>query len=255
MDGVDPRSIMITTFTEKASRNLKDRSINYKSYLATKYQQVNSIDIFQLRLGTLHSLCNMIMQEFRYSKYKNYRPLDNLDQLLFIYFNCPLVQKTESGFDKKRLTAEEIKFWWDFEFIWADNFRATYYVNNRKIPSKWIRAYALQLLFNRITEDIVDIEKMRKDGGSWPVLANAYLDYNNELENNFRIDFANIQKRFMEFLDHELGRQFLIGNIEDNHDNNNIIRNKKVEKNSSKNYSSNLSKNQENTGNNALAQS
>ena len=49
VDGIKPRSIMITTFTEKAGQNLKDRLINYKAFISKQYPQINKIDLFQLR--------------------------------------------------------------------------------------------------------------------------------------------------------------------------------------------------------------
>jgi DNA helicase II / ATP-dependent DNA helicase PcrA len=70
VDGVDPRSIMITTFTEKAGRNLNDRLMNYKAFLSKTFPELNKVDLFQLRVGTLHSLCNSIMLEYRYPGYK-----------------------------------------------------------------------------------------------------------------------------------------------------------------------------------------
>ena len=55
VDYVDPRAIFVTTFTEKASKNLQDRLILYKEYLAKKFAAVRDVDLTQLRVGTLHS--------------------------------------------------------------------------------------------------------------------------------------------------------------------------------------------------------
>jgi DNA helicase II / ATP-dependent DNA helicase PcrA len=214
VDRIDPRSIMVTTFTEKAARNLKDRLINYKTHIAEKFPDVNNIDLFQVRIGTLHSLANSIMLEYRYPHYRNYRPLDDIDQLLFIYFNCPLVKKTEKARSKKdKLTSREIKFWMEFQYIWEKDWRARYYVNNKKVPSKWIRARALESLFNRMVEDLVDINKMKKEGKRWKVLAEAYEQYSRSLEQNFRVDFAHMQRKFLDFLDNQVGKKFIEGDV------------------------------------------
>lgn len=90
VDGFNPKSIMVTTFTEKAARNLQDRLTTYKYYIASEFPEVEKVDLFQVRVGTLHSLCNDIMLEYGYPRYKDYRPLDDMEQLLFMYFHSDL---------------------------------------------------------------------------------------------------------------------------------------------------------------------
>lgn len=215
VDGIDPRSIMITTFTEKAARNLSDRLISYKAHISIKYPSVSAVDLFQLRVGTLHSLCNSIMLEYRFPGYKNYRPLDDLDQLLFIYFHCLLVIKSENG-KKNRLSSEEIQFWKYFTFVWGRG-KGRMYANKDTIPSRWIRARALQTMFNRIAEDLIDIEKMKKARSEWRILAEAYEQYAKSLNEHFRVDFAHIQLKFVKFLDHEMGKRFIQGDQSADH--------------------------------------
>ena len=64
-DGADPSSVMLTTFTEKAAKNLEDRLSDALFYLTQRYSEVSSIDLSGLRVGTLHGLCNSILQEYR----------------------------------------------------------------------------------------------------------------------------------------------------------------------------------------------
>jgi DNA helicase-2/ATP-dependent DNA helicase PcrA len=84
---VDPRAIIVTTFTEKAGKNLQDRLILYKEHIAKRFPSVKDVDLTQLRVGTLHSLCNDILLEYRFPGYRNCRPMDDMEQLLFIYFH------------------------------------------------------------------------------------------------------------------------------------------------------------------------
>ena len=91
VDDIDPKSIIITTFTEKAAKNLFDRVLRYSSCLFEKRPELkDEIDIHQLRIGTLHGLCNDIMQEYKYPEYENHRLLDELEQYLFIYEHADL---------------------------------------------------------------------------------------------------------------------------------------------------------------------
>src|SRR5690242_2245541 len=61
VDRVPPKSILLTTFTEKAARNIQDRLAIYKNYLDQADPSLKNVDVFQVRVGTLHGLCNDIM--------------------------------------------------------------------------------------------------------------------------------------------------------------------------------------------------
>ena len=82
-DQVHPRPIIPTTFTEKAARNLQDRIANTRLALTAKHQQLSSIDTSEARIGTLHSICNDVLQEYRFPAYQNVRLLDQAEADLF----------------------------------------------------------------------------------------------------------------------------------------------------------------------------
>ena len=66
VDGIDPRSVLLTTFTVKAARNLEDRLASYLAALQHHEPSLSAVDVSALRFGTIHSLCNDILQEYRY---------------------------------------------------------------------------------------------------------------------------------------------------------------------------------------------
>ena len=78
VDRVNPKSIMLTTFTEKAARNLEDRVSTYMQHFISIDPSLSKIDFTQVRIGTLHGVANDVMQEFRYSGYQNFRLLTDL---------------------------------------------------------------------------------------------------------------------------------------------------------------------------------
>ena len=80
-----PESIFITTFTEKAARNLEDRLAFYRHHIIQAHPNLGDIDISKLRIGTLHGLCNDLLQEFRYPGYQNVRLMDSFEQAIFIH--------------------------------------------------------------------------------------------------------------------------------------------------------------------------
>ena len=90
---VPPASIFITTFTEKqAARNLEDRVSYYRNQIIAQRPDLAVIDTSKLRLGTLHGLCNDLLQEFRAPNYQNVRLMDELEASMFIYeHSMPIV--------------------------------------------------------------------------------------------------------------------------------------------------------------------
>ena len=75
---------MLTSFTDKAARNLVDRLEEGFAYLAKLYPQLAEVDTAEVRIGPLHAQCNHILQEHRYTAYQNYRLLDGMESdLLF----------------------------------------------------------------------------------------------------------------------------------------------------------------------------
>lgn len=202
VDKIDPRSILITTFTEKGARNLQDRIILYKDHICQKFPFLSDIDTTQLRIGTLHSLCNDILLEYRYSGYRNFRPLDDLEQSLFIYFHSKLANSSQN-----KLKPEYIDFLKHFQYLLEG--RAQGAMKKGYQPSKWARTQLLQNLFNRIVEYRLDTKLMETQGGYWAILANEFHSYEQSLEENSRVDFAHMQAKMSDFLDTPKGKLFV----------------------------------------------
>lgn len=79
--GVDPSNMLLTTFTEKAAENLKNR---VKKYVSNKFVVEN------LTIGTIHSVCMNILEEFGIKSgqfSRSIRVLDENKQSLFIWTN------------------------------------------------------------------------------------------------------------------------------------------------------------------------
>ncbi|MFE1745598.1 ATP-dependent helicase [Coleofasciculus sp. H7-2] len=193
VDGVKPRSIILTTFTTKAARNLEDRLATYWAALQNTDHTLKSVDLSDIRIGTLHSLCNDILQEYRYPTYQNVRLLDQVEQDLFVYRYASITEHQDTS------------FWIPFAHAVPD-WRTQNYP-----PNKWKRAKAAVTLFNHIVEDYVDVQKMILAGGHWATLAEFYQQYTEGLEKNYRCDFAHLQACFLEFLTSPSSKRFLEG--------------------------------------------
>jgi len=197
---VPPESIFITTFTEKAARNLEDRIAQKRALIVAQRPELADIDVSKLRIGTLHGLCNDLLQEFRAPNYQNVRLMDEFEQSMFIYEQASIV-KTPN-------VLTDLPFWTDFQFLFSARDWQPVYGNT---PSKWNATGALVKLFNRIVEDRVSLAAMRAKGGSWARLADIYDEYVAALQAEHRCDFSHLQLRFLEFLQSPLGKHFRDG--------------------------------------------
>jgi DNA helicase-2/ATP-dependent DNA helicase PcrA len=217
VDEINPKSIIVTTFTEKAAKNLFDRILNYATAIFERYPELEQqIDIHSLRIGTLHSLCNDIMIEYRYPEYENYRLLDDIEQYLFIYDHSSLIRDSPRN-DEPSIY---LPLWIRFDYLFRGFDPRTGYsgwTNRNYPPNRWKRTDAAILLFNRIVEDMIDIDRMRDVGNGLDLLYSAYIEYINILEAHNRCDFSHLQSKFLTFLNSEFGRLFLNGDNSERH--------------------------------------
>jgi len=203
---VPPEAVFITTFTEKAARSLEDRIAQKRAAVVAKRPDLASIDVSKLRIGTLHGLCNDLLQEFRAPNYQNVRLMDEFEQSMFIY--------EQSNIIKTPNVLTDLPFWTDFQYLFSAQAWQPKYGN---VPSKWNATAALMKLFNRIVEDRVSLTAMRAKGGSWARLADLYDEYVGALQAEHRCDFAHLQLRFLEFLQSPLGQHFREGDVAHGH--------------------------------------
>jgi DNA helicase-2/ATP-dependent DNA helicase PcrA len=168
LNKVQPRELVLCTFTEKAAFELRDRI----SAAATKVKYTG--DLSELRASTIHSLCNRLLSAHRHRTPlgNNYETLDELTELLFIFEHF------------KEIVGEPV----------ADGFLGKY-------KTKWTAIEAARGYFNKITEELVnptrledcDIEVLRHIG-------RAYRAFEQKLYETNHIDFAHLQKLLFSLL-------------------------------------------------------
>jgi DNA helicase-2/ATP-dependent DNA helicase PcrA len=197
---IPPESIVVTTFTEKAARNLEDRISQYRAKIITAHPELADVDISKLRVGTLHGLCNDLLQEFRAPNYQNVRLMDEFEQSLFIREHVSLIKRSNPP--------AEMAFWSEFPWMFrAQQWKPSYSYP----PNRWNSTKALVTLLNRLVEDRVSIAGLRAQGGQLEVLADLYDEYLQHLDANYRCDFSQLQARFLEFLQTHMGQEFRDG--------------------------------------------
>ncbi|MHA1340228.1 MAG: UvrD-helicase domain-containing protein [Promethearchaeota archaeon] len=198
VDNVPPNAILITTFTEKAAKNLVDRLNEILIDLEELNNKSLNLDIHQLKIGTLHSLCNEILLEYKYENYENRRLMDEFEQIFFILKNCTFINSPTS----RRKPGLENEFWNYFGY---------------KRLNKFQKIKAAITLLDRIVEDNIYMQKLENSSDeNLQNLYKMYKEYKYQLDINSRCDYAHLQKIFLEFLNTEQGHEFIYGDPENN---------------------------------------
>jgi DNA helicase-2/ATP-dependent DNA helicase PcrA len=157
-----PSELVLCTFTEKAAFELRDRIAAVACKV--KYQE----DLSELRVGTIHGICNRIIAQHRHrtSLGSGYETLDDLSQLLCIFDNFDEIAGPQAG-------TPHLGRW----------------------QSKWGAIEGLRDYFNKITEELVDPDALVAAAAPFlQQLGRAYKSYREALFRNNRVDFAHQQK-------------------------------------------------------------
>ena len=157
-----PKDLIVCTFTEKAAFELRDR-------IASAARQVGfKGDLSELRVSTIHGLCNKLLMEHRHrtSLGNNYDTLDDLTQLLFIFEHFKTIISPAP-------TPPYLNKW----------------------STKWTAIEGVCTYFNKITEELVDHKKLQQDPDHFiQQIGEAYGAYQKALLEENRLDFAHQQK-------------------------------------------------------------
>ena len=161
---VAPENIFVSTFTEKAARELITRISN------RVYQAGLKINLNNLCVGTLHSIFLNLLEEFRdYTRLKrNYSIWDQFDQQYMIYKNIHLFRNIDD-------TSSVIGRggWW----------------KQAGVIASWV---------NKVSEEALSIEQMEESNiPTVGKLAEIYSKYETILEEQNALDFSKIQYEFL----------------------------------------------------------
>ncbi len=172
-----PSEIVLSTFTEKASFEIRDRLSQFQKKLGVK------LDLHELKTGTLHSICEGFISEYlkRTPLNKNFTVLDDLTSSLFINENFKQIVEPFKIEDK-------------FFGKWL---------------SKWQTISNLTNYFNKITEELIDAKKLIKSKNEFlNSIGESYIKYQELLFEKNKVDFAFLQKIFYDLLlDNEVNKK------------------------------------------------
>lgn len=182
--GVKPEEIFLSTFTEKAARQLQD---GLRAYLSAATKHTGKLyDTTPMFVGTTHSLCQRILTERRFSSNlfgtKAPKVLDQVDQHFEIYNSL-----------KQRI--ERLNLDTETKVMINQAFNTPQYSRSNSTHES---AKMLITLFSRFGEEMIEpqailkVSKKRKDEALRRV-ALLYSDYINSLSEHGLTDFSHMQ--------------------------------------------------------------
>ena len=169
--GVDPSRVLISTFTEKAAKELTTRITNRLSRSDSYSSPVD------LSVGTLHSIFLRLLDEFRAhtSIQRNYTVLDRFDQQYFIF---------------QQLS----------EFRAIDGLQGL--LTGSASRSAWSFSGTLAAWINKVSEEGIRGERLREaDVEDLKTLGKAYIEYGRLLAQFNYLDFSTIQVEMLTLLE------------------------------------------------------
>ena len=161
-NGVQPESIMVGTFTEKAAKELITRISNLLLEIGI------SANLNEMYIGTLHSIFLRFLEENReFTRLKrSYRLFDQFEQNFIIFRHI-------------------------FEFLNIEGI--TELIGDHRV-SYWVKASEIAQKLNIVSEEILDVERLEKSEHlSIRALAACYKKYETILEEENALDFSTIQ--------------------------------------------------------------
>ena len=172
---VEAKKIMITTFTNKAAKELEFR-------INEKLEELDeSIDISDMYLGTMHSIWTRLIQEnITYSNFFDNFGLmgGDYEQHFFIYSRLKEYKKLE----------DYQKFFDNLSY------------NENKYRSDWQKAAFLRNKINDLNENAIDIESIQTSDIYINFIKSAYKLYEKQLFENNIVDFSYLQVEFLNML-------------------------------------------------------
>lgn len=165
---VAPEKIMVATFTEKAAKELITRITNELHALNI------SVNINEMYVGTFHSICLRILGEHleHTGLKKNYRQIDSFEQQYLVY------RKMKQFYELPEIAG---------------------LLSAKK--GRWKHAKDIVNYVNLASEELVDIEEMKKDSDTQiQVIANMVSLYRQIAEDENLIDFSRMQTETYELM-------------------------------------------------------
>ncbi|WCK52699.1 ATP-dependent DNA helicase [Aneurinibacillus sp. Ricciae_BoGa-3] len=170
---IQPERIMVTTFTEKAARELITRISERLN------EEKIEVNVNHMHIGTLHSICLSLLEKYREhtTLERHFTVMEQFEQQYFLY------QRLDQF---RQIPAHE-----------------SILIKARQIePSRWKQAYNLMGWLNKVSEEALDYEQMRQsDDARVQALGEMYALYRRQMKEENKLDFSTIQVETLHLLE------------------------------------------------------
>ena len=173
VDDIELDNIIVTTFTKKAAKELKDRMNKWYSLLTEELGMENVYDFNTSLIGTLDSIAEEIL-----SDYSDVDVIDNFTSSAIMMQNLLAYERNKD----KRLK----------QFIKQMNNNAS--ANTSEMNSK------IQTIRELIYYNLIDYESLKSNADREIILFDIIDDYTEQLNQRAVIDYAMLEKKFYEIL-------------------------------------------------------
>lgn len=189
-NGIEPESIFLSTFTEKAAHQLKEglkELLGMASNITGK-----KYDLARMYVGTIHSNCQRILNDRAFSlKGERRRPpsvMDGFGQYLFVRNRKFFAEMlAAAGLEDTQETYQKIN-------------AALGTVQQANSKSRHFAVINLVSLFNRLSEELADPAKLKSEVPFNNQLYSAYNFYKNSLSANNTTDLSLLQAEALALL-------------------------------------------------------
>lgn len=190
--GIKPEEIFLSTFTEKAALQLKEGLQALLGLVTNKTGQ--PFDISKMAIGTVHSICQKLIQDRRFSA-DGSRPIspvlmDELGQYFKLYNRRFWNELLEIGGFSDEETAQRA---------------INKYLDGRNLYSRHEAVVNCMKLFNRFSEECLDPRLVEQNGEpELEALLKMYQHYLNTLQSNPRVpivDFSLLQQKALQTIE------------------------------------------------------
>lgn len=188
--GIKAEEIFLSTFTEKAAFQLKE---GLRSLLGLASQYTNeSYDLSRMALGTVHSICNLIITDRRFTDGNRVAPpilMDSLSQYFHLYSTFFWRELIKNGGYEDQETA---------------NREINNYLGGSNSSSRHNAVTNLISLFNRFSEECLNSKEVKTSDKILKKLLTMYDFYLKSLVVSDRIkniDFSLLQQKAQETID------------------------------------------------------
>ena len=195
---IPPEDIVLTTFTRKVAEELEQRLQEALLRLSAAFPELRAIDVSQMRLGTLNSLCWNFLTDTPESPFRHLKSLTALDRAFFVY--------TQSRFCMYTLDSETQNLFLQL-VSWVDN------TPSNVLPPPWLRVKKFIDMYERLMNDQVDRAQFAASSPAFKMLIQLVEEYEAALHKYHFTDQTLLQQQALDILRSPQGRP-LIESIE-----------------------------------------